>query len=223
MSHFNDEFLQIWAWGGIAGAYDTSVLSFSENLLAVFPNGLTSYVPTVTVGGLPYLCVLCILVFVDRFDNGHCDQCEVIPHCIDWHWFNNYWCGVSFHVLLLFSTLWVQFTSWNWLLETWPCLEFFSPSLPQDITWEVPSTALSDLWLLRALQHLFYGFPAGSVVKNPPAAQETCRRHGFSPWAGKMPWRRKWQRAPVFLPENPMDRGAWWATVHSITKESGMT
>ena len=24
-----------------------------------------------------------------------------------------------FHVLLFFFTLWVQFTSWNWLLETW--------------------------------------------------------------------------------------------------------
>ena len=26
-----------------------------------------------------------------------------------------------------------------------------------------------------------------------------CRRHGFSPWVGKMPWRRKWQPIPVFL------------------------
>ena len=23
---------------------------------------------------------------------------------------------------------------------------------------------------------------------------------GFSPWVGKMPWRRKWQPMPVFLP-----------------------
>ena len=23
--------------------------------------------------------------------------------------------------------------------------------------------------------------------------------------------------------ENPMDRGAWWATVHGVTKESDMT
>ena len=23
--------------------------------------------------------------------------------------------------------------------------------------------------------------------------------------------------------ENPMDRGAWWATVHGVTKESNMT
>ena len=27
-----------------------------------------------------------------------------------------------------------------------------------------------------------------------------CRRHGFHPWVGKIPWRRKWQPAPVFLP-----------------------
>ena len=27
------------------------------------------------------------------------------------------------------------------------------------------------------------------------------------------PWRRKWQSTPVFLPGNPMDRGAWWAIV----------
>ena len=26
------------------------------------------------------------------------------------------------------------------------------------------------------------------------------RRHGFDPWVGKMPWRRKWQLTPVFLP-----------------------
>ena len=27
-----------------------------------------------------------------------------------------------------------------------------------------------------------------------------CRRHRFSPQAGKIPWRRKWQPALVFLP-----------------------
>ena len=27
-----------------------------------------------------------------------------------------------------------------------------------------------------------------------------CRRRGFDPWVGKMPWRRKWQPTPVFLP-----------------------
>ena len=43
------------------------------------------------------------------------------------------------------------------------------------------------------------GFPGGSVVKNLPAMQETWR-HRFNPWVRKIPWRRKRQPAPVFLP-----------------------
>ena len=35
-------------------------------------------------------------------------------------------------------------------------------------------------------------------------------------------WRRKWQPTLVFLPEQPMDRGAWQATVHGVTKEQDM-
>ena len=89
---------------------------------------------------------------------------------------------------------------YNLPLETWPYLEFFSHYLPQDISWEVSFIALSDLWLLRALQHLFCGFPGGSVVKNAPAMKETCRRHGFIPWVRKVPWSRKWQLIQVFLP-----------------------
>ena len=27
-----------------------------------------------------------------------------------------------------------------------------------------------------------------------------CRRRGFDPWLRKIPWRRKWQPTPVFLP-----------------------
>ena len=28
----------------------------------------------------------------------------------------------------------------------------------------------------------------------------------------------KWKPTPVFLPGKPMDRGAWWATVHRVAK-----
>ena len=27
-----------------------------------------------------------------------------------------------------------------------------------------------------------------------------CRRGRFNPWVGKIPWRRKWQSNPIFLP-----------------------
>ena len=31
-------------------------------------------------------------------------------------------------------------------------------------------------------------------------------RPGFNPWVGKIPWRRKWQPTPVFLPEESQGR-----------------
>ena len=43
------------------------------------------------------------------------------------------------------------------------------------------------------------GFPRWLSVKE---AACQCRRHrrcGFSPWVGKIPWKRKWQPTPVFL------------------------
>ena len=42
------------------------------------------------------------------------------------------------------------------------------------------------------------GFLGGSVVKKKSAFQ--CKRCEFDPWVGKIPWRRKWQPSPVFLP-----------------------
>ena len=26
-----------------------------------------------------------------------------------------------------------------------------------------------------------------------------CRRHGFNPWVGKIPWRKEWEPSPVLL------------------------
>ena len=46
------------------------------------------------------------------------------------------------------------------------------------------------------------GFPSGSVIKNPPAMQE-IQETQFYPWNGKIPWIRKWQHSPVFLPGKP--------------------
>ena len=48
-----------------------------------------------------------------------------------------------------------------------------------------------------AIVVLSSGFSRGSVGK-----ESTCRAGdtGFSPWVGKIPWRRAWQPSPVFLP-----------------------
>ena len=59
------------------------------------------------------------------------------------------------------------------------------------------------------------GFPDGSRGKD--CVQ--CWRQGFDPCVRKIPWRKKWQPAPVmFGLENPMVRGAWQSTVHGVTK-----
>ena len=41
-----------------------------------------------------------------------------------------------------------------------------------------------------------------------------CRRWGFDPWARKIPWRRKWQPTPVFLPGESHEQRSLAATVH---------
>ena len=54
------------------------------------------------------------------------------------------------------------------------------------------------------------GFPSGSVVKNPPAMQETrVQPLGLQ----DPPERRKWQLIPVFLPGKCLDGEAWRAAV----------
>ena len=43
-------------------------------------------------------------------------------------------------------------------------------------------------------------FPGGTSGKEPTCQCRRCKRPGFNPWVGKIPWKRKWQPTPVFLP-----------------------
>ena len=45
-----------------------------------------------------------------------------------------------------------------------------------------------------------------------------CRRPGFDPCIGKIPWRRKWQTTPVFLPGKCHGQRAWRAKFHEIIR-----
>ena len=78
------------------------------------------------------------------------------------------------------------------------------------------SLSLNSNYLLKEWQQILQtlwgvvGFPSGTVVKNPLTNAGDARS---DPWVGK------WQPTPVFLLENPMDRGAWRATVHVVAKD----
>ena len=44
------------------------------------------------------------------------------------------------------------------------------------------------------------GFPGGASGKEPICQCKRCKRHEFDPCVRKIPWRRKQQPTPVFLP-----------------------
>ena len=49
------------------------------------------------------------------------------------------------------------------------------------------------------------------MVKSQPANAGDVKRSDFDPWVGKIPWRRKWQATPVFLPG---ESHGWMSLVH---------
>ena len=64
------------------------------------------------------------------------------------------------------------------------------------------------------------GFPGGSEVKNPPTNSGDM---GLIPGLGRRPGEGNDNLLQYSCLENSMDRGAWWATVHRVAKESDMT
>ena len=44
--------------------------------------------------------------------------------------------------------------------------------------------------------------------------------HGFDPWVRKIPWKMKCNPLWYSCLGDRMDRGAWWAAVHGVPKES---
>ena len=62
------------------------------------------------------------------------------------------------------------------------------------------------------------GFPGGAVVKNLPASAGDVRVMGLIPGSRRSPGVRNGNPLQCSCLESSMDRGAWWATVHGVTK-----
>ena len=61
------------------------------------------------------------------------------------------------------------------------------------------------------------GFLGGSVVKNLPANAGDIDL-GLIPGLGRAPGGGNGNLLQCYCLGNPMDRGAWWATVHGVAK-----
>ena len=109
-----------------------------------------------------------------------------------------------------------------------PEIEPRSPALQADtLTSEPPGKPLSA-WARCNYKVLRRGpsslvedlFPGGSDGK---ASAYNADRPGFDPWAGRIPWRRKWQPTPVLLP----GKSYGWRSQAGYSpwahKESGMS
>ena len=64
---------------------------------------------------------------------------------------------------------------------------------------------------------IFRAFQVALVVKNRPAAGD-IRDVGSIPGSGRSPGRGHGNTLQYSSLEDPMDRGAWWATVHRVPK-----
>ena len=76
------------------------------------------------------------------------------------------------------------------------------------------------IFLLWGIRELIYflrfiftlaSFGGSSMVPQMIKKLLQCRRPGFSPWVGKIPWHRKWQPCQYSCLKNRIDRGAWQA------------
>ena len=56
------------------------------------------------------------------------------------------------------------------------------------------------------------------VVKDPPANARDVRDVGSIPGSGRSPGGKNGNPLQYSCLENPMDRGAWWATVHAVAR-----
>ena len=64
------------------------------------------------------------------------------------------------------------------------------------------------------------GFPGDSLVKNPPT---NAREADSIPGSGRSPEEGNGNPFQYSSLGNPMNRGAWWATVNGVAKESDKT
>ena len=121
---------------------------------------------------------------------------------------------------------------WLWSMTIWIIL-FFSPCLckfPQQCQETCLPKFPIHLMNCSVPMHMYAvvrtvsldphqkGFPAGISGKGSACQRRRGRRCEFPAWVWKSPWRGAQHPTPYSCLENPLDKGAWWATVHEVAE-----
>ena len=149
--------------------------------------------------------------------------------------------GVGCHFLLqgIFPTQGSNPRLLHWQVNSWPLSHQCVCSVLSD-SFATPRTVAHEVPLSMEFSRQEYcsGLPLPSpgdlphpgIEPGSPVLQQIlyhlshqglylqCRRLQFDPWVGEIPWRREWLPTPVFLPGDSIDREAWRAAVHGITR-----
>ena len=98
-------------------------------------------------------------------------------------------------------------------------------SFVSDSTYLLFTCLAIDCLLLRAetasfrlSKQLYWSFPGGSVLKNPPASAGDAGDMGLIPGLERFPREKHGNPLQYSCLEIPMERGAWRAAVHRVTK-----
>ena len=81
-----------------------------------------------------------------------------------------------------------------------------------------PLLFTGDSYSYLLIRYLTLDFPSGAVIEKIACQCRNPRRQEFSPWIGKIPWRRKWQPTPVFLPGESHGQRSLAGYGHVVTK-----
>ena len=92
--------------------------------------------------------------------------------------------------------------------------------------WLISLSIMPSKSIYVATNVKFYSFYGSAslvvqLVKNPPAVQKTACNTGDPGWIpgwGRSPRAENGSSLQYSCLENPIDRGAWWATDHGVTK-----
>ena len=106
-------------------------------------------------------------------------------------------------------------------LSTWWLVAQLCPTLCGHLDCNPPGSSVLGILHARILEWVAIPFSrwlSGKESTCQCRRYRKCRRLRFDPWVGKIPWKRKWHSLQYPCLENPMDRGAWRATVHRVTK-----
>ena len=100
--------------------------------------------------------------------------------------------------------------------DCWPVLKYSNPIFPHLYCWVCPMSSKNLLLYFSVVQFTFFFFNIAGASSKESACNAGDRR--LIPGLGRSPGEGNGNPPQYSCLENFMDRAAWWATVHGVTK-----